>query len=619
MSLAQALNTAVAGLSVTQTALGVVAADVANARTPGYTSKVASQITTTAGSAGDGVRIASINREIDIFVQAQLRNQTSGASYADLRANFYQQLNQIYGQPGSTTSLNALFNNFTTALQTLSTTPESSSAQTGALSSAQALTAQLNSMTSQVQGLRSLAEQGIGGDIAQANAAIDQIADANRQLATEAAPDSTAAALADQRDQAILQLAKFTDIRVVQGDHNQISVFTGSGLQLVGLTASHFEFTARGTVTPQEQFNADPNKRTLDTITVRSPDGASFDLVANNGIRSGELAAYLDMRDKTLVQAQSQLDDMAARMSQALSDQTTSATAVTVGLQKGFDADIGSVSPGNMVQFSYTDSSSVQHKISVVRADDPSALPLADTVTPDPTDKVVGINFTGGMASVVTQLNAAFGPAGLQFSNSAGTTLRVMNNGPVTINSMSTTTTVTSLTSGSPQLPMFVDGGTPFTGAITGVGPQSTGFAGRISVNNALQADPSRLVVFQTSPQTPPGDTTRPNFILNQLTNTTLTFSPSTGVGSTNTPFQGTVSSFLGQVVSQQSQAANAATNLKTGQDIVMSSLQQRFNDTSAVNIDTEMARLLTLQSTYGANARVLTVVKQMLETLLQV
>ncbi len=35
--------------------------------------------------------------------------------------------------------------------------------------------------------------------------------------------------------------------------------------------------------------------------------------------------------------------------------------------------------------------------------------------------------------------------------------------------------------------------------------------------------------------------------------------------------------------------------------------LQQRVNEASGVNIDQEMANLITLQTAYGANARVMT------------
>src|SRR4029077_3426693 len=97
-----------------------------------------------------------------------------------------------------------------------------------------------------------------------------------------------------------------------------------------------------------------------------------------------------------------------------------------------------------------------------------------------------------------------------------------------------------------------------------------------------------------------------------------LTYSPATGIGGTASPYQGTLSGYLSAMVSSQSIAANAATNLQSGQDIVVNALQSRFNSTSAVNIDTEMANLLTLQNAYGANARVMSTVKAMLDALLQ-
>ena len=50
----------------------------------------------------------------------------------------------------------------------------------------------------------------------------------------------------------------------------------------------------------------------------------------------------------------------------------------------------------------------------------------------------------------------------------------------------------------------------------------------------------------------------------------------------------------------------------------MVNALQQRLNDASGVNIDQEMANLITLQTAYGANARVLTAVRDMLDTLLK-
>ena len=616
MNLTQALATSLSGLTATQTNLSIVAGNVANAQTPGYIAQSATQVATASGDAGAGVSIASINRLLDQFVQQQLRSESSGGAYANLRANFYQQLQQIYGQPGSNTSLDSAFNNFTSAVQALSTSPNSSAAQSQTIGAAQALAQQLNNATNSIQTLRSQADQAIAGDVQQANNALQQIASINQQLAGSSSTDSTAALLENQRDQYIDQLAKLMDIRVVQGSNNQVSVFTGSGAQLVGTQASQLNFSPTGTVAATDQWNSDPTKSGLGTITLVSPAGGSVDLVASGGIRSGEIAGYLNMRDSVLVQAQGQIDEIAAQMSKALSDTTT----VGVTVAGGFDADIGGLSNGNTIQVSYNDGSNVQHNITIVRVDDPSALPLSNAATANRNDTVVGVDFSGGPATVATQLNAALGATGLQFSNPSGTLLEVVDSGSpaITVNAVSTTATATSLTGGSGALPLFVDGATAFTGAITSAGAESTGYAGRISVNSALIADPKKLVTYQTSPPTPAGDVTRPNFIYNQLVNASLEYSPAAGIGGAASPFQGTLSAYMSQMVSVQSIAANAASDLQAGQDIVVNALQTRFNSTSAVNIDTEMAHLLTLQNAYGANARVMSTVKAMLDVLLQ-
>jgi flagellar hook-associated protein 1 FlgK len=385
----------------------------------------------------------------------------------------------------------------------------------------------------------------------------------------------------------------------------------------VGTQAGTLSFDARGALSPGLSWSADPTQDGVGTITLTSPGGDTTDLIANKSIQSGQIAAYLQMRDQILPQAQAQLDTLASQMAQALSNQTTAGTAVTVGAQSGFTVNVGNLLPGNSAQITYTDAGNVRHTVTIVRVDDPAALPLPSPS--DPTRQVIGVNFTGGVGSVVAQLNAALGTQ-LQFSNPSGNVLQVLNAVPsVTLGSMAATATMTSLTSGSPQLPLFLDGTTPVTGAITAAGSQDTGLAARIAVNGAVVVNPASLIVYQAGPPTPAGDPTRPGFIFDQLNNAQLTFPSPGGSGGQSPPFTGTLPNYLSQVASQQAQAANAATNLQQGQDIVVNALQQRLSSTSGVNIDQEMSNLITLQNTYGANARVMTTIQQMMATLLQV
>ena len=103
----------------------------------------------------------------------------------------------------------------------------------------------------------------------------------------------------------------------------------------------------------------------------------------------------------------------------------------------------------------------------------------------------------------------------------------------------------------------------------------------------------SKLSVYSTSPLTPTGDNTRSDFLFSQLTSRTFTYSPSTGLGSAAQPFKGTISNYLQQFISQQGNASTLATQLQQGQSVVVNTLQQKFNSTSAVNIDTEMSNLI--------------------------
>ena len=625
MGLSQALSTAMSGLRATQASLALVGSNVANAETPGYVRKTVVQIAGTTGDYGSSVQLNGVNRQLDQYLQTQLRTETSGASYADIRSTYLGNLQNVYGNPDQAGTIEDSFNKLLTAFQGLSTSPDSQSARISAVSAAQTMAQQLNATTQGIQALRANAETGINDSVITANNAMSQIAFINNQLQNNGSTDASTAALLDQRDQYIDQLSGLMDVRTVTNNLNQVTVFTNSGVQLVGTEASKLSFNPQGTMTPNTLYNTDPSKNNVGTITISFPHGGSYDMVSTSSIRSGKIAAYLELRDTTLVKAQAQIDQFAASMSSALSDKTTDGTAApsTVAPQAGYDLDLSGLKSGNVIHVSYKDNTTgATHNLSIMRVDDPSVLPLGNTATLDPNDEVLGVDFSAGMGPVLSQLNAALGPtANLQFSNPSGSILRVLDDGApnrTDVTAASVTTTISSLTSGSPQLPLFTDNGGLFTGALTANGSQQTGLAGRIGVNLSLLGDPSLTIVFSTSPLTAAGDTTRSDFVLTQLSSGNYRYSPQTGIGTTGSPFSGTLINFAKQFISQQGESASAAKQLADGQDVVLNTLQKKVSSTSGVNIDDEMAHLLALQNAYSANARVMSSIKQMYDTLMQ-
>ena len=400
-------------------------------RRPATLPESVNQVEASTGDTGASVIVTGVNRELNQFVQTQLRTETAGGAYADQMASVLTQLQSVYGTPGNAGTLETAYSNFTTALQSLSTTSGSSSSQITAVTSAQALAQQLNATTQGIQTLRTNAEQDINISVGQANAAMNQIAQLNTQLQGMSPTDPAAATLMDQRDKAIDQLSQLMDIRVSTNGNNQATIYTTNGVELVGVQASQLSFNSQGTLNANSQWNANPAKSSVGTITIKLANGAVIDMIATNSISSGQIAADVTLRDKTLVQAQAQVDQLAASMSSAMSDKTTAGTAAPAALapKAGFDLDLSNVLPGNTINLTYTDTATnTQHQVTIVRVDDPTALPLSNPGA-NPNNPVIGVNFSGGMASIVSQLNAALGTANLQFSNPAGSTLRVLDNG----------------------------------------------------------------------------------------------------------------------------------------------------------------------------------------------
>ncbi|KRQ10426.1 flagellar hook-associated protein FlgK [Bradyrhizobium manausense] len=623
MGLSSALASAMSGLRANQAALSIVSSNVANSQTPGYVAQTPNQIEVSTGDFGATAKTTGVSREIDSYVQSQLRTETGGSGYADQMANILKQLQSVYGTPGNSGTLENALNDFTSSLQALSTNAGSSSAQRVALGAAQALATQLNVTTKGIQSLRSNVEQDLSTSSQAANAALNQIADINIKLQGLAPTDPPAANLMDQRDQAINSLSKYVDVRVTTDGSNQANIYTTTGIQLVGAgLASQFSFASVGALSATSLYNIDPAKSGVGALTIKLPNGSSIDVAGNNVVSSGQIAADLKLRDQTLVQAQNQVDQLAATMSSALSDKTTAGTPVS-GPPAGFDIDLAGALPGNTVNITYTDSTNTQRQVTLVNVTDPTALPLQNATNANPVQ--IGVDFSSGMGAIASALNTALSGSHLSFSAApspaTATTLRVTddNSGLAKVTAASSSKTVSSLTSGGPQLPLFTDGGQAlYTGAITGTGLQMTGLAGRIAVNTQLTADPTRLSIYSTSPLTPTGDTTRSDYLYSQLTTAVYSYSPQTGLGSASQPFTGSVSNYLQQFLSVQANASTQATQLQQGQSVVVSTLQAKFNSTSSVNLDSEMSNLIQLQNAYAANAHVMSVVQSMMNTLIQ-
>lgn len=621
MGLTSALSVAVSGLRFNQTQTQVIAGNVANVDTPGFTRRVTHGLETRDPSGiTTGVQISQIQRELDVETQRLYRSNLPGASYATHLADVTARLDRMLGAPGDPTSLDALYNTFTLSMQNLASTPEDYAMRVAALSDAQVFSQRVNDVSDGIRGIRDEQEIGIGNTVNRINELLAQIEDLNTQAI--ALSNSTAAGpgVLDDRDRAIDELASLIDIKVSERTDHSVAIHTTTGFMLFDVTPATLQFDSPGATNPGGIYDPDPALRGVGTVEIVSAGGGTIDMIELGAIGSGKLAAQIQARDDILVEAQRQMDTFADALALSLSNETVAGTAQTVGAADGFDLDLSRLLAGNRATIDYTVSGTA-NRVSFVRVEQAATLPLANGVTADPTDTVVGIDFSAGFASVVTQIQTALGGS-FTVSDQGGNVLRILDDGAaatIDIQSFNATVTNTALADQGIGLPFFIDGSgnQAYTGNLDGE-PQKTGFASRITVNQALLDDPNGLIVYQSTPATPSGDGTRPAALYDRLVNTDRDFPAGVGFGSEGRPFNGTVSGFLTQVVAHRAGEAEVAGRFADGQNIVINNLQVRLNETSKVNIDQELSLLIEVQNAYAANARVMQVIEEMLDALLR-
>lgn len=604
MGLFSALGTSTEGLRRTHNALDLISQNVANANNPSYIRRTYVNDASPAGG--------SVRRELESYIQKQMWRESAGSGYWASQSDVTSQLDQLYGVPGSKTSLSSSYDSFYSALQALRSDPSSATQRSVVLSNAKMLAAKINSMSDNVQSIRSGVEEAIGGATLEANQALSKLADLNKRIGLSGGtPDPT---LLDQRDEALSTLSSLLDVNISIAGDGTATVSTGNGNTLLDPSGARtLSFDSRAPLSASSSYNSLSTSRSVGTITLSGGGSGTIDLIATGAIKTGRLGGLIDARDRTLVAAQAQLDDIAAGLSSALSDTDRPGTTVA----GGYDLDVNGLQSGNRIKLTYRDSSGIEHKVTIVRVEDASVLPLKNSLTSDPDDQVIGISFAGGVAGTQAGLQSALNAIGAGLTVAAGTggALRITASGSASVLSLTARVTATGLTGGGTALPFFVDGsGAPFTDSLDGL-PQRVGFASRIQVNPALLSNSSNLTIYQ-SPSNSSADPARVTDLLNRLDQTRLEPSANSnlGLGGTTIP----ISQLIKQTLQTQANEIQRVASMNETQKTVQASLEKRFSSVSGVQLDQELSDMTQLQNIYTANARVLSTVKDMFDVLMR-
>lgn len=608
MGLTSSLSNATSGLRVNQDALDILSRNIANSGTPGY-HRQSLNIVDYNTETGTYARSAGATRAFNSSLQTYYTRQVSDASTSGVQASYLDRLQGFLGKPGSAGSLDTLYGQLENALKGISTSPDDYTARSEAVSAAQNMVEALNRLSTTVQGMRQETEGQMALSVQNLNGMLSSLSEVNTRLLDLGMTDNARATLLDQRDRLVASTAELIDVQATYRPNGTVALMTRSGVGLLDNGVSTFKFESAGNLSANALFDSSAAESKVGKLTLTTPSGLELDLVAQGVIQGGELGGLLTLRDKTLVETQEQLDEIAAGLAQAFSTVKTPGAPVTVGAAAGFDLDISALQPGNDLQFTYSEGG-LDKRVRVVNSTDP--VDYFDATG----QQVIGVDFSGTSAAAAAVLSGKF-PTLAITSTGAGN-LRILDDGATgttDVKSAVSRPTSAGLQGEGLGFNFFVDqGSAAFTNNLDTNPPQKRGFAARIAINPAILAD-NRLVV-QSEAGATLGDADRADYVLAQLAEMKFVSGGNPLANAGKFQLTGNLNELISQVVSFQGTSINAALSKSDDRQLTLDTVVDQMQSEYGVNVDEEMARLMELQNAYAANARVVSVVKELLDAL---
>ncbi|HVX77513.1 MAG TPA: flagellar hook-associated protein FlgK [Bradyrhizobium sp.] len=579
MSLSIASSIAYSSLMTIETQMSVTSSNISNADTTGYTNKVANQVATVTAGVGTGTTISSISSNVDQLLLKSLVNATSELGEANTTNNYASELEELYGSTSSDSSSSddgtSLASTLATLESAVSSLESADSSDTDLSSVVEALdnvASQLRETSSSIQELRSDADQGISSAVDEVNSALDDINSLNQQIVAAKAAGQSTADLEDQRNTDLQTIANDMNVSYFVNSSGAMQIYTASGTALLDSQVHALSYQSVGTVTSDTTYTAGSSSG-FSAITVNGEDITSQ-------ITSGTIGALITQRDDTLPAAQSELDELAGNLIDALnavSNEGTSSPPPSSLTGSVSVSSSDSFSGTGTVRIAVTDSSG-----DLVSYED---LDLSDYST---------------VGEVVSAIN---GISGLSASiNSSGNLVisTTDSDDGVAINEMDSS--VGSSDEG------FSD--------YFGLNDLLTGSdATDIAVRSDILSDPSLIGTSQLSSSSSltaganvvSGGTAIADDLYTALTAST-SFASAGGLGKVDTSF----AEYAADIVANIAAASSTATSNYNTAETTQSSLSSTMSSESGVNVDQETALLSTLQNQYSAASEILSIINAM-------
>jgi len=562
MGISSILNVSKWALLTQELAVSITGHNIANVNTPGFsrqkvTLETQPPINLLAGQIGMGVKATEIKRVFDRFLGLQINAETENMGKLGAKSDIMEQVEIIFNE-SSGLGLNKIMGDFWNAWQDIANNPIGQTERVSLREKGIVMASTFNKIDSDLTQIQKDIDLNISGILPGINLLTKQIAGLNLKIAeVEIDVKQHANDHRDQRDLLLKELAEKIDINFIEDNTGQVTVFVTGGKLIVekGITKDLV-----GTI----------DSSGLLDINWSDIGGNLLDITSD--ISGGKIGGLLEMRDTTINQFIDKIDSLAAGIINEINKQHI----------LGYDLD------GN-------------------RGGN-----LFSSLTATAED---GVNNTGG-ASVTGNDPTIYDPAILTRDNyevefSSSTTFRIRNvtEGTYVRNAFINGTAETAdsdnaftYTSGANILfegiTVVITGTGPVTGDTFAVSTTKDA-AKNMALNTAIQNDVRKIAA---AGDTSPGDNANALAIAAlqdtfNMNNDTITFDD-----------------FYSALVGEVGVKAESAFRSLDHQESLVMQLENRRESISGVSLDEEMANLIKFEHAYGAAAKLISVVDEMMD-----
>lgn len=302
------LDAALAGLRVSQQQLSTISNNVANVGTPGFSRKILPQSTLAIDGQTVGVRGDIVIRNVDSTLTRDLWTQVSAVGQLDIKQTFLNRVEEFHGPPDQELSVAAEISRLQETFIQLADSPDDNFLLASAVDQAVDTADKLNDLATLIDDLRIDAQTEMASTVTEVNNLLEQIRLLNFNFKNALNTSRSTATIADQRDQAVKELAELIDITFFSRGDGTLVVQTNRGQELVS------DFTRPLTFEPASIGSTSHYPVDVAGVFLGDPNTefSAVDLTVLNP--GGRLGGLIELRDDILPKQTSQIDELAHKL-----------------------------------------------------------------------------------------------------------------------------------------------------------------------------------------------------------------------------------------------------------------------------------------------------------------